>query len=632
MVHVLLLQFLFNSCSCRTFRSLLTYIITMGAVSLIVMSIICIDTCILSCCIGKKHANIENHVLRKRQGFNEQYLRKEERCREEEGRGIKGTESEERIKGECPTWTLPEMNNSYLCSCGDSLKGIVRCDIDTLNVSIQNGYCMTHDVMRNTTYIGYCPYKRTRYWNSNEYLDLPHNVLNLNFAVCGPLKRQGTLCAICRSGYGPAVFSINLRCYHCSGPYHGWALYIFLELFPVTLFFLLIVLFQFRATSSSINCFLVLSQLAVANYLYFPPDGSFPFGASSNYFITTILVVYGFWNLDFFKPLVPPFCVSPQITGIYANVLLYMATIYLLVLTTLAFTLIELHAKDFKLVVMLWKPFHKYYVKVHRNINPHNSIIDAFSTVLILSYSRVMLTSFTLLYPTPLYAPTGVIAKYVVMYDGNVEYFSSHHVPFVLLAVLMLSIINILPACFLIVYQCKCFQRYLGRRRRIAQLVYPFADSFQGCYRNGAGGKADYRYFAGLLMVFRVMIFVFYITLQSPQSWFLSGLICIATSLTFAHLRPYRNDRFNTIDSILYMVAAVVSFSQCVVSAAGVAYTRFYQIIVQLGSLIPAVYLVCFGLYRFFLKPVYKKLIVKVAARNMNASSMRNPLLPMTVD
>ena len=638
----------------------------MGAVSLIVMSIVCIYICMLSCCIGRNHANIENHELWRRKGINEQNLRKEEWHREREesrregiesrrgiereesrieviesiereeskkGReGIESIEREERNKGECPTWTLPEINNSYLCSCGDSLKGIVRCNIDTLNVSIQNGYCMTHDVMRNTTYTGHCPYKRARYWNSNEYLGLPHNVSNLNLAMCGPLKRQGRLCGSCRTGYGPAVFSADLTCYHCSGPYHGWALYIFLELFPVTVFFLFIVLLQFRGTSSSINCFLITSQLAVANYIYFPPEGSFPFGASSNYLITTILVVYGFGNLDFFKPLVPPFCVSPHITGIYTNVLLYMATIHLLVLTTLAFILIELHAKDFKLIVTLWKPFHKYYVKVHRNINPHTSIIDAFSTVLILSYSRIMLASFTLLYPTPLYAPTGVIAKYVVSYEENVEYFSSRHVPFVLLAVLMLSIFNVLPAFFLIVYQCKCFQRLLGRWRKISQLVHPFADSFQGCYRSGADGKADYRYFAGLLMVFRVVNLASYVTLGSPQSWFLSSLICIATSLTFAHLRPYRNDRFNTIDSILYMVVTIILFSQCVVSTAGVAYTRFYQIIVQLGSLVPAVYIACFGLYRFVLTPMHRKLIVKKAVRNMNASSMRNPLLPMTVD
>ena len=507
---------------------------------------------------------------------------------------------------ECPTWTLPAGNGSHLCFCGSSLRGTVRCNPHTLDVSIPNGYCMTHNHTHDITYTAHCPYGLKHYSNQNYYIGLPHNVSKLNSAMCGPLNRQGRVCGRCKSGYGPAVFSTNLNCYRCSGSYHGWGLYLFLELFPVTVIFILIVFFQFHATSGSINCFLLLSQIAVAKYQYNLPKGSYPFGQSSESLIKTILVLYGFWNLDFFRPLVPPFCVSQNITGLHANALLYIAVIHLLLLTALAYLLIELHARNYRIIVWLWRPIHKYYVKVHRNVNPRTSIIDAFATILILSYSRIMLASFSLLAPGRLYAPTGKVVKYVVYFDNHLNYFSAQHIPFVLLGVIVLVLFNIPPAVFLLLYPCKCFQMFLGRFRRTSQLLCPFADTFQGCYKNGTDGGRDYRYFAGLYMVFRIALYISHLTVGSPANWFLPGLLYLLASLTFAGLKPYRNDSFNVIDSLLFALASVGAFSQTMVVAGGVGSTRLYQIFVQLIDLTPLVYITGYVLYRHIFTPLYR--------------------------
>ena len=508
--------------------------------------------------------------------------------------------------GECPTWTLPAGNDSHLCICGDSLRGIIRCNPHTLSVSIQNGYCMTHDHAHNTTYATKCPYVLNHHFNQN-YIALPHNVSELNSAMCGPFNRQGRVCGRCKSGYGPAVFSANLNCYRCSGSYHGWGLYLLLELFPVTLLFLLIVFLQFRATSGSVNCFLLLSQLAIAMYQYTPQEGSYPFGQSSGSLITTILVVYGFWNLDFFRPLVPPFCVSQNITGLHANALLYIPVIHLLLLTALAYLLIELHARNYRIIVWLWRPIHKYYVKVHRKVNPRTSIIDAFATTLILSYSRIMLASFDLLAPIGLYSPTGKVVKYIVYFDSHLNYSSSQHIPFMLLAVTVLVLFNILPAVFLLLYPCKCFQKCLSRLRRASYLLHPFADTFQGCYKNGTNGGRDYRYYAGLYMVFRIALYISHVAVPSPTSWFLIGLFFLLASLSFAGLRPYRNDSFNIIDSVLCGVATIAVFSLSMLTVGGVEKTRLYQIVVQLAFLVPLVYITCYVLYWHIFTPLYRR-------------------------
>ena len=125
----------------------------------------------------------------------------------------------------------------------------------------------------------------------------------------------------------------------------------------------------------------------------------------------------------------PPIRVSQNITGLHATAMLYIAGIHLLLLTALAYLLIELHARNYRIIVWLWRPIHKYYVKVHRNVNPRTSIIDAFATTLILSYSRIMLASFSLFAQVRLYTPTGKVVKYVVYFDSHLNYFSAQHIP-----------------------------------------------------------------------------------------------------------------------------------------------------------------------------------------------------------
>ena len=371
----------------------------------------------------------------------------------------------------CPTWTRP---GSDSCACGSTLGDIVRCDLQ--NVSIRSGYCMTYDSAKNATYAASCPYGLK---DAEMYRPLPCLTSDLTSAMCDPLFRQGRVCGQCRPGYGSGVFSADVNCYRCSGVYHGWPLYLLFELFPITLLFLFIMMFHCRGTAASLNGFLFFSQMIVSIYHFFPPDGSYPFGHASNILIRFYLIAYGFLNLDFFRQVVPPFCVSEQITGLHMIALLYLPVIYLLLLSVLMYILIEMHAHNCRFLVWVWRPLHKYYVKVHRNVNPHNSQIDAFTTSLIFSYSRLMLVSFILLHPTLLYAPTGKKVKYAVYFDGTIDYFSSQHMPFVILSIAVIVIFNVLPIIFLCIHPTKTFQKVLGKTcsRRCALMLYQFADS-----------------------------------------------------------------------------------------------------------------------------------------------------------
>ena len=108
-----------------------------------------------------------------------------------------------------------------------------------MTAEILDGFCATSTEQEGLYYVGYYPLRYTE--NTDRVLsDMPSDPNILNDTMCGPYNRTGLLCGRCIDGYGPAVYSLDMNCADCSKISTGSAisLYLFLELIPVTLFFL----------------------------------------------------------------------------------------------------------------------------------------------------------------------------------------------------------------------------------------------------------------------------------------------------------------------------------------------------------------------------------------------------------
>ena len=70
-----------------------------------------------------------------------------------------------------------------------------------------------------------------------------------------------------------------------------------------------------------------------------------------------------------------------------------MSAFYPLFLVILTFVCIELHARNFRPLVILWKPVHKYFANCRRKLDPKSSIIAAFATFASLSFSKILATA-----------------------------------------------------------------------------------------------------------------------------------------------------------------------------------------------------------------------------------------------
>ena len=103
----------------------------------------------------------------------------------------------------------------------------------------------------------------------------------------------------------------------------------------------------------------------------------------------------GIWSLDFFRAVILPFCVSSNIMKtVHALALKYIVTFYPIFLILHTYVCIKLHDNNFRPVVWLWKPFHRHFAHLRR-WDSTASIINAFTTFLLLSFSKIFFAVWT---------------------------------------------------------------------------------------------------------------------------------------------------------------------------------------------------------------------------------------------
>ena len=151
--------------------------------------------------------------------------------------------------------------------------------------------------------------------------------------MCGPLNRKGRLCSECKDGYGLGTTSVGFQhfeCTECAGAWYGVPLFLFLEIFPLTVLYLVILIFQINITSGSITCFIFCNQLLVICFDHVfaaddPRVSDLILAATkhTNWLFTLMMTIYDVWNLRFFRNVLPSFCISSGLKPIHVSYLDY---------------------------------------------------------------------------------------------------------------------------------------------------------------------------------------------------------------------------------------------------------------------------------------------------------------------
>ena len=127
----------------------------------------------------------------------------------------------------------------------------------------------------------------------------------------------------------------------------------------------------------------------------------------------------------------------------------YVVAIYPLLLTVVIYFCIEIYDRGVRMVVCVWRPFHVCFARFRRRWDPKGSVINAFATFLLLSYSKLLTVSYSSLAPTELYNDRG--ERILLYFDPSTEYFS-RHLPFAVLAICVLLVFAVFPLLLLLLY------------------------------------------------------------------------------------------------------------------------------------------------------------------------------------
>ena len=269
----------------------------------------------------------------------------------------------------------------------------------------------------------------------------------------------------------------------------------------------------------------------------------------------------------------------------------YLVALFPLFLTVLTYVIIQLHARDCKVLVYLWRPFSVCFAPLVRRYqwNPTESLVHVFVTFLLLCYCKCLFVSFSLLMPSQLYNSTGAVAGPTVLYyDASVGFLSREHLPFALLAIVVLLTFNILPLLVVVLYPIRVFQKCLNCCRIRWHAVHAFADAFNGCYKDGTNGTWDYRYFAGFYLLFRIINLIRYTGNQQIVSWTAIAL------LLFAPCRPYKKNLFNILDSISILLYLLKVLGFHIFGTVGAVILVLYFIVYVLSTILLKVQCRCF--------------------------------------
>lgn len=426
------------------------------------------------------------------------------------------------------------------------------------------GYCMTYDQDNNMTLLISCPYdvaqSHTEFLVHAQSLLLNTTLDLLNNFTCDQFHRHGMHCATCDDNFGQSLFTMDLGCYSCTKAYSGWPLYLFFELLPMTLFLILILLLRLTPTKPSIKSFVMFSQLVILCLsLNSEPPYKHVFKNNASILVRIIKACYGFWNLDFFRSLIPPFCVDENLNNLEVLSFHYISIVYPSVLTVIAWIIVDLHERGCRLVVRMWKPFRSYLSHYSVTGNPKRTIVTFFATVTLLSYTKVIYISANLLNVVTAYTVCGRNnIKNRMFLQPDIEYFSPQHAPFLILALTMLFIFVVMPLLILLLYPIGCIQDRLKSFCVRHTNIEMFVEVFQECYSDGSDGTNDRRLFSTVYLFHRILVVLVLVKSASSITGYIITAILhgIVVGLLFA-FKPYKKDAYNYLDISFFLIFAV---------------------------------------------------------------------------
>ena len=474
-------------------------------------------------------------------------------------------------KDSCPLWHI--LNEKGNCECADTLDGFISCNKKF--VYIVQGNCLTWNNLTGRAELYPCLFGTLwdskhicRVYNDNDVSSYRVSVNisgeSLNHITCGGYNRKGAQCKQCIDGYGPAAFADGVTCADCSKHKHLWILNLMFQLTMVTLMYIIFIPLQISAVASPHNVIIVYTQLTAMTLKFYGTLRIIVACLIGETYTKILITVLDVWNLDFFRLIIPPLCINASLKSINILLLDYIIAIYPLAFSAVIYVCIEFYDRNNRLVVFLSSPIRKCF---NSTWNPRRTILNTFITFFLLSYSKFLFVSINLISTVQIYNSQGKTDTKVLLYDPTIRYFHSEHIPYVILAITILVVFNLVPPLFLLLYPTKPFRKCLQLLKIRWDIVSHIMDIFQGWYKDGTEGTRDYRFISGFYFLLRIGLvcqLVAMLLMAYRNSWIwgvpVPGITHFMLGVFFFTVKPYKKAYMNHMDGLIFTLFGAVFY------------------------------------------------------------------------
>ena len=404
---------------------------------------------------------------------------------------------------ECPPffeWMNTSDSSSY-CACDEEVPPGIQCEQRNQVSFLTQGHCTFYNSEEDIIWVSGCPFVFPKRATENGMFVLPANVSELNSVVCGNLSREvkGPLCGRCTNNTGPSIYSVEVECVSCSPM--NILYYILLQYLPSILTFILVIVFRPNITSSPMAIYVLLCNCTV---LYSRLSAWFftqRYSVITNLFKTAI-TLSAVWSFDALLFISPPLCISTNIKEFHIPLLEFLATVFPFLLLLLSYALMEMHTKNVRPVVILWRWFSRVYVNFYRAWNPRSSMIQPFASVFFLSYAKLSyLVTETLLLTADL-NKNRKLKRNILYIDPNVPFLSTTHVLLMIFSLAVAVFVFLPPLLILVVYPTSLYRKishWISPKWRLR--IKTYVETFHGSVKDGTNGTRDYRSLPGWLLL-----------------------------------------------------------------------------------------------------------------------------------
>ena len=505
---------------------------------------------------------------------------------------------------ECPPgYLLSEAmeDDRKVCQCAvNSSKSGLSCDSDAnqFRTAVKPNYWVGYtddgtDFKSAQCPFGFCRAQQLILMGSDHY-----NLTTLDEKVCGPQRRTGILCGMCKDGYGISFFhSKKFQCVPCNDTSPGRSLklitiWFFTEFVPLNVLFIVFIVFNVNILSGwggTLYTYVFFCQIVTKSpvFQYVNTDQSwsdpYEFFLSVNEFLADI------WNLEFFSYFIPAdsSCYSTEslvretITRSYFILLLWPLLLYILLV---AFhkcyhdgrCCTPVHNCLFSIGKTLAKCRHSEGETSDKREKSDKgekseedrkgvSSLAGLCSFFVLAYTRLVILTWEIFVKATVFSSDGE-ERGVFFYDGTVPWFDpTLHVPYVLPILLCSFVTVLIPTLLLVSFPLvpKLLEKLdLHERRPFSRIItflnkpYPknLLDIFQGCFKDNA------RLFAALYLLYRHLFLMIWALADYQSASFWQLIWCVLFALIHSIVQPFKSSMVNMLSSCLFALLILVIF------------------------------------------------------------------------